>query len=308
MKQKILVLGNANMEILMETESFPCAGEELTDDGKVTVNPGARGSNCAIATARLNAKTVLCTRVGDDGYGKRLARLYTESGVDLSYLQIDRELRTGVEVTITEAGQKNRVINFPGANKNISARMIKDAFSCEPEAALVSTELPHELVISAAKEADFMAAPLILNATGAIAGEELSQIQPVEIFVAGADAVQKYTGILPIGSESCLRASLELQRKIKASYYVIHIGEKGSFVYDGKYYHMIAPYVVKAVDDSGAGDVFVSALTVEYVRNGHDIIAACKYANAAGALSVLKQGTAPSMPYHDDVMRFVAKY
>ena len=48
MKQKILVLGNANMEILMETESFPCAGEELTDDGKVTVNVPLRSATIEI--------------------------------------------------------------------------------------------------------------------------------------------------------------------------------------------------------------------------------------------------------------------
>ena len=117
-----------------------------------------------------------------------------------------------------------------------------------------------------------------------------------------------YTGIRPLGSESCLRAALELQKTLNARYYVIHIGERGSFVYDGKYYHMISPFSVKAVDETAAADVFVAALTVEYIRNGKDIVAACKYANAAGALSVLKAGTTPSMPYHADVMHFISKY
>lgn len=308
MKQKILVLGNANMEITMNAERIPDAGESTVDAGGITVNPGGRGSNCAIAMARLNAKAVLCAKVGDDGYGKRLARLYTECDMDLSYMQIDRNLRTGVDVTINEGDAKARKIYFIGANSNISAEIMKEAFSCEPEAVLVSTELSPEAVENAARDADFMAATLVLNASPANKDIRLSKISPVEIFVAGAEDIYSYTGILPVGSESCLRAALELQKMIDARYYVIHIGDKGSFVYDGKYYHMISPYAVKAVDETGAGDVFVGALTVEYTRNGKDIIAACKYANAAGALSVLKAGTTPSMPFHADVMQFISKY
>ncbi len=308
MKQKILVLGNANMEIKMTADRIPECGEFLSDEGGITVNPGGRGSNTAIAAARLGAKAVLCVRLGDDGYGKRLARLYTEADVELSYLQIDRELRTGVDFTIEEKGKSARRIYFPGANAPISEKHIKDAFSAEPEAALVSMELPIETVIKSSHDADFMAAPLVLNAQGLTDKCSFDGIYPPEIFVMGAKEAEILTGVLPIGSESCLRAALELQKIVKAKYYVIHVGERGSFIYDGKFYHMISPYNVKAVDETGAGDVFTAALTVEYVRNGKDIIAACKYANAAGALSVLKNGSTPSMPYHTDVMNFIAKY
>ncbi len=296
------------MEILMSAERIPECGEALCDEGGITVNPGGRGSNCAIAAARLNAKAVFCTRVGDDGYGKRLARLYTEAGVDLSYLQIDRERRTGVDFTIAENGKDERKIYFPGANALLSSEHIKEAFACEPEAALISMELPIETVIKASRDADFMASPLVLNAQGVKSSVSFDGIYPPEIFVAGANATEALTGIRPVGSESCLRAAIELQRTVRAKYYVIHIGERGSFIYDGKYYHMISPYAVKAVDETGAGDVFTAAMTVEYVRNGKDIISACKYANAAGALSVLKNGTTPAMPYHTDVMNFIARY
>ena len=308
MKQKILVTGNANMEITMDAERLPEPGETRTDKGEITVNPGGRASNCAIAMARLNAKSVLCARLGDDGYGKRLARLYTEADVDLSYIQIDRTLRTGVDFTINENGKDKRKIYFDGANANLTSEKIKDAFTCEPECALVSLELPIEMVEKAAADADFMASPLVLNAAPAKKHTHLGGISPVEIFVSGVEDTYNLTGIRPVASESCLRAAIELQRMVKAKYYVIHIGEKGSFVYDGKYYHMVSPYSVKAVDETGAGDVFVAALTVEYIRNGKDIIPACKYANAAGALSVLKSGTTPSMPFHADVMHFISKY
>lgn len=308
MKQKILVLGNANMEITMNAERIPERGEALLDGGGIVVNPGGRGSNCAIAMSRLNAKTLYCVKLGDDGYGKRLARLYTECDMDLSYMQIDRELRTGVDFTILESEGEPRKIYFPGANANVKPELVKEAFASEPEAVLVSTELSSEALASAARDADFMAAPLILNARPARKDVRLGDISPVEIFVAGAEETFFYTGIRPVGSESCLRAALELQKIIDAKYYVIHIGDKGSFVYEGKYYHMISPYSVKEVDETGASDVFVAALTIEYVRNGKDIIAACKYANAAGALSVLKSGTTPSMPFHADVMQFLSKY
>lgn len=308
MRQKILVLGNADMDITMSCTRIPEQGETVTDNGGVTVNPSGRGASCAIAMARMDAKTVYCARVGDDGYGKRLARLCSESRVDLSHLEIDRELRTGVSLTMQEENGESRNIYFMGANANLSQKSIKDAFACEPEAVLSSTDFSSETLEMIASAADFMAAPLILCAKTYVNEISFKDVTPIEIFIASDEAVCGMTDVFPIGSASCLRAVLELQKSVKATYYVINLGDKGAFIYDGKYYHMISPYAVKTLDNAGSFDVFTAALTIEYIRNKKDIVSACKYASAASALSLLKAGTVNSMPHHADVLEFIAKY
>ena len=72
---------------------------------------------------------------------------------------------------------------------------------------------------------------------------------------------------------------------VDAHYYVIKLGGRGAYIYDGKYYFCLPAFDVKAVDTTAAGDAFTSALTLEYLRCG-DIERAGRYANLVGAMTV----------------------
>jgi len=54
------------------------------------------------------------------------------------------------------------------------------------------------------------------------------------------------------------------------------------------------------VDTTGAGDAFNGALAVA-LAEGQPLADAVAFANVAAALQVTKLGTAPAMPYRDDV-------
>ena len=120
-----------------------------------------------------------------------------------------------------------------------------------------------------------------------------------------ATETETYTGIRPIGSDSSLRAALELYKRVKCKYIVIKQGERGSFVYDGKKYYMIpAEPVMRVVDTTAAGDTFTAAMTLEYLRTG-DIIAAVRYATAAAAITVTRSGASVSIPTAKEVAEFI---
>ena len=59
------------------------------------------------------------------------------------------------------------------------------------------------------------------------------------------------------------------------------------------------------VDTTAAGDAFTAALTLEYLRTG-DIREAIKYANAAGAITIARAGSASSVPTADEVAQLMA--
>jgi len=84
----------------------------------------------------------------------------------------------------------------------------------------------------------------------------------------------------------------------------LKLGERGCFVYDGKYCDLISPYDVNVVDTTAAGDVFTAALTAEYLRTG-DILGSAKFANAAGALAVSKLGAVNSVPTLEEVKKLM---
>jgi ribokinase len=62
----------------------------------------------------------------------------------------------------------------------------------------------------------------------------------------------------------------------------------------------IPPYIVRAVDTTGAGDAACGALAAA-LSQGADIATAARRATAAGALAATKHGAVPSLPTRDEI-------
>ena len=131
-------------------------------------------------------------------------------------------------------------------------------------------------------------------------------LPPLTIFSATAMAVKQITGILPSGTDSCLKAALQLTNCIQAKYYVFSLGERGCFLYDGKMAHHISPYYSRINDPSGASDAFNAMLLYAYF-SGQSIMSACEEANAAAAITALRYGTVEAMPTASDMTLFKSR-
>ena len=300
MPKRILVAGSSNIEFLLSTPYIPAPNEVLQSSGKYAFAPGGKGANAAAAAKALGAETVFCSRVGDDAYGDRLISLFNERGIDTRYLKVDRLEQTGFSVVLIEKNGINRTISYAGANKKISDTDVENAFSCYPDAVLTQFDIRPDAVIAAARCAADDGLPLFVDAGGAAADFPLDKLERVEIFSPDENETEILTGIRPDNLENCLRASIALCNKVDIKYVVLKLGERGCYVYDGKYCDLISPFDVSVVDRTGAGEVFTAALATEYLRTG-DAIALAKFANAAGALSVTKPGAVNSVPTLEEV-------
>src|SRR5262249_50696763 len=67
----VLVIGSLNMDLVVETDSFPRPGETLRGTDFAT-HPGGKGANQAVAAARLGARVTMVGRVGGDAFGREL--------------------------------------------------------------------------------------------------------------------------------------------------------------------------------------------------------------------------------------------
>ena len=81
---------------------------------------------------------------------------------------------------------------------------------------------------------------------------------------------------------------------------IITMGSKGALVVDDDAPRIVAPIPVTVVDATGAGDAFNGGLATA-LAEGRDLMSAVAFANATGALSVTKLGTAPAMPYRHEI-------
>ena len=298
---KMLIFGPARTVETLQVPSLTVA-EEGT--GYETVL-GGEGETLAVAVARLGGRAVYCGRVGDDSGGKRLARLLDSAGVDLSCFHVDHAAQTSHLVRCVDTAGNERSILFRGADARMTEEEVRSAFSTAPDAVCVAGEVSHAFLSRIGDLASERGIPLFLlyhPSYGRCEG-----LPPMEIFMTDETTAEGMVGIRPSGTDTCLQATIAMQKCVKAHYYVIRLGDRGAFVYDGTYCHVVNSYIVPQTDARGAGVVFFGAAAAEYMTPAGDVLAALRYAAAAAALTTTRAGEAIAPPTADEVMSFLER-
>ena len=288
MKERILVVSSANVDLILNTDVIPKAGETVISKGDFAFVAGGKGANSARLCAALGCDTIFLCRLGDDRHGKRLIELYKKEGIDTRFIELDRDHPTGM-AAVTVCGGESRILVYPGANTALSAESVEEAFTTYPDGALVQMEIPDRAILAAGKFAKKTGAKLVVDAGPAKPGFPFAEMGGIDVFSPNETECAAYCGIVPATMEDCSRACIELGIKMRAKSVVLKLGERGAFVYDGMYTFMIPAYQVRAVDPTGAGDAFTAALTARIV-SGDSLEDAARYANAAGAIATTHYG------------------
>src|SRR5215467_10945678 len=80
------------------------------------LGPGGKGSNQAVAAARLNADVCLITKIGRDAFGEMAKRFYQQEGMSLARIYEDPEITSATAtIVIVESTQENAIIVVQGA-------------------------------------------------------------------------------------------------------------------------------------------------------------------------------------------------
>ncbi len=305
-KKRILTIGSANMDFTSGTERIPEAGETFITRQSYMLSPGGKGANTAVAAARLGADSVFCAKLGKDAYGTSLLEFYKNEGIDVRHVRMCKDTSTGLASIIVEEGGENRIIVYPGANSHISDEDVEAALMTYPDALIMQLEISFDRVCQAAQYCDRKNIPVVLDAGPARRGLDFFRLGRLEIFSPNENETEILTGIKPLAYESCIAAAIALRKLVDTKYVVLKLGAKGCFIYDGVYANFAEGCKIAPVDTTAAGDCFTAALTLEYLRNGKNILEAAKYANAAGALTCLSEGAAVSLPTDSAVRKFMS--
>ena len=301
---RLLVIGSINMDLVMELEKVPEAGETVLGRSYSYI-PGGKGANQAVAAARLGGRVTFCGRVGNDSNGKFLSDNLRADNIDTSFLESDDEHQTGLAVIPVEADGENRIMVFPGANDAITRCDIDRAMEQAYDAIIMQLEIPLDMVYYAFDKAKAASIPVILD-TGPAKDISLEKLKGIHVISPNESEARTLTGIKVDDWESGLRAAKKLADASDATYVVIKMGKRGALLYEkGNDTHDIFPaYRVNAVDSTAAGDSFTAAMAIKMLEYG-DIRRAIAYANAVGALCVSRMGAQPSLPKAEEVEQFL---
>ena len=285
----ISVIGSCNMDITVEADRRPGAGETVMGN-RLIVSPGGKGANQAVAAARLGYEVYMVGCVGDDAYGKMMLDALAKSGVKTDYVETLDNVTTGT-AHITLAEGDNSIIVIKGANALVSRAIIDKDWDVISKSSLVM--LQHEIpmdtigyIIDRCYEAGV---PVMLN--------------PAPYMDIPQEWIDKVTYLTPNEHEAALLfdgMDRDEILKSQAGKVIMTAGGDGVLYGENDEIVHVAGFTVPVVDTTGAGDTFNGAFAVGRCE-GMSVKEAIRFANAAAALSIGKIGAQGGMPWRDEV-------
>lgn len=301
MNGHIVVVGSLNMDLVVRAPRLPKVGETILGSDFRTF-PGGKGANQAVAAARLGHAVKMIGRVGNDAFGEALLATVARDGVDTTHIRRDPQAATGVALITVEEQGNNAIVVAPGANARLTPEDINAAEDILKGASVLLLQL--ECPLSAVAHAIHLARQ----------HQVLVVLNPAPAQTLEADLLERVDYLIPNQTELALLAGQDsIQAAMRVLFQhgvknlVVTLGEEGALVANGQQEIHLPAYRVPVVDTTAAGDAFAAAFAVA-LAEGHDLLEAARWGNAAGALTVTKAGAQPSLPTRQEFLEFLANH
>lgn len=299
--KKIIVLGSLNMDLTIQSDAIPAKGETIHGYDFFT-NPGGKGGNQAVASAKLGSDTEMIACVGDDMFGKEMISKLDSYGIKTSNVMISKDSSTGVAMII-RCENDNRIILGSGANYAITFEDVKSRFdkiANKGDIFLTQLENKYEVVIDSLKYAKEKGLYTVFNpAPARVLDKEVYKY--IDLIVVNQSECQLLTGIYPDNEESYKKALHEF--KERGCNAIITLGCDGSITLVDDVMFFVDSVHVDAVDTTAAGDSYIGALC-NYLSEGKDLVEAMKYGAKVAAITVTRKGAQIAIPTKNEVAEF----
>jgi len=297
----VFVVGSINQDYVLRLERRPEPGETVTD-AELSMFPGGKGANQAVAAARLlgAGRVSMLGRVGGDAAGGGLVRNLAENGVDTTHVEaVAGETSGSAFITVTPDGE-NSIVVSPGANRRFGAAEADASAGALRGTSVLVTQMEVEVaaIRRAAEIVVEAGGRVLLNLAPAreVPSSLLSLLDPLVVneheaaFLLGngdeGDPGRAAQALLSLGPRSA----------------VVTLGAKGAVLATPDGSSSYPAPKVEPVDTTGAGDAFAGALAARLAEGG-SLEEAVPYAVRAGALAVAGSGAQEAMPYRGDLPR-----
>ena len=303
----MIVLGSANMDIVVRTGRAPSAGETILGQD-YALYTGGKGANQAVAARRSGAQVAFLGCIGRDAYGDRLVEALAADGIGLGAVR-RVETPTGIAFIAVEASGENRIIVVPGANHAFLPEHLPEAIA-GGTVLLAQLEIPVATFCAAAARVRASGGTVILNASPIAAIEASSRATLMEasdiLLVNEVEAAALLGGAAEIGTLAvAAKAAAGLAGSRRAA--VVTCGATGAAWYASGACGHLPGHRIAAVDTTACGDAFAGAFACA-IERGEPVAAAVAFANAAGALAATKPGAQISLPDRAEIDAFLASH
>lgn len=304
MNKKITVMGSFVVDLMARAPHLPVKGETVKGT-TFKMGPGGKGSNQGVAAKRAGADVTMITKLGKDDFADIALKSFKNEGMDTNLIFQDENEPTGAAlIMVDENTSENEIVVTLGACNHITDEDIEKAKESIKNSNVFLTQL--ETNVDAVEKAVDIAyksgVKVILNP---------APVQPIsdellkKVYILSPNEVEAsiLSGVKVDSVETAEKAAKVLMSR-GCENVIVTLGNKGALVVTKEKTEFIKALKVDTVDTTGAGDAYNGGLATA-LAEGKDIFEAAKFANAVGALSVTKIGTAPAMPYRKEIEEFI---
>lgn len=304
--EKIVVVGSANVDLIMKMDRLPRLGETVTD-ALFYQTFGGKGANQVVGAARSGGEVTFVCCVGDDSYGSQIIANLQTAGVNTAFISQISGAATGTALIMIGGQGENYLSVAPGANYQITPEHVYRASSEIKQAAIVmlQDEIPLETIGYTIEQAASAGRPVMFNVAPARHLGDLP-LQKVTYLLVNETEASFLTG-LPVFDEDSAWVAVEALLAKGPRTVILTMGAYGCLVAGADLHERVAAYRVEAVDTTAAGDVFCGALATALVE-GRPLLPSLQFASAASAIAVTRLGAQPSIPSRQEIDAFMTQY
>lgn len=288
-------------------------------------NPGGAPCNVLAMLAKLERKTAFIGKVGQDIFGNRLKDILAETGIDISNLVMDKDIRTTLAFveTFPDGDRDFSFYRNPGADMMLREDEVREDILRDTKIFHFGTlSMTHEEVRRATKKAVETA-----KAAGAVLSFDPNLREPLWNSLEEAKEQTAYglskCDFLKIsdneirwftGEEDFDAGIRKLREQYDIPLIVLSMGKDGSRAYYKDLRVEVAPFLQEnTIETTGAGDTF-GACCLHYVLqcglDGFDedsLREMLVFANAAASIITTRKGALRVMPTMNEVQELIKK-
>ena len=301
----VTVVGSYNVGLFLKGKHIPAIGETVIGE-TFFESGGGKGSNQALAAARMCADVRFIGRIGNDKYGDDALSIYKKFGVSSDNIIRDETIHSGISVIFIDESGRNSIMVVPGANYNLTRKDLDDREEQLAQSDIVGFQLENEIdmVLYGIRKCRSLGTQVLLDPAPAVALPDdiysyISYIKPNEV------EASILSGIKVTDQKSAEKAGKWFIDK-GVSTAIITLGEKGAVVVGQSETSFFPAPDVKAIDSTGAGDIFSGAL-MACIADGQELKQAVQTAGMAAAMSVCSAGVVEAIPEYKQVLEFIKK-
>lgn len=289
---RILNFGSLNIDYVYQVDHFVQQGETLSSSD-MKIFSGGKGLNQSVAVGKAGADITHAGMIGKDGMF--LLDVLKDAHVNVDLIRIGDQ-PSGHAIIQNDVHGDNCILLYGGANQCITKSYIDEVLSHfeQGDILIVQNEINElDYLIHQAKALGMM---ICLNPSPM--NEKILQLDlnQIDLFILNeVEAAQI------LGQEGTIEEIIfGLKQRFNHAKVVCTLGALGAVYFDNQQEIWQKAAKVKAVDTTAAGDTFTGYFIFGMFKQ-LTMKEAMRFATAASAITVTRQGAAPSIPTVEEV-------